>query len=362
MVQSIFSEYAFKYFKSLALGYLETVNGSKDPLKYLHKTLLRPDYSVSGQWSSVFAQHSLVAADIVSMDSDLPLKRRDVLGRASGDIPKQGMKLYLNEKQLTEIDTLIAQNAPEATIVAKIFADLKRVIGGIYESNEGLFLEMLSSGMALVSDLDTVGTGIRVNCGYYNENQFGTSGAVWSDKDNATPIDDIDRVLSKGTGDGNSIEHMYIDKFSFTNLMKTAQIIDLYAYNRNYVGDSKFAPDQDALKTLLQSKFGVGITIIDRTIRYERDGVRTSVKPWKEGAVVFTKSGELGSLTYARLAEQAHPVAGVDYQLVDNYILTSKFRSNTPSVAEFTTSQARVIPVITNVDQIYTLDSKTVQA
>lgn len=362
MEQSLFLEWVTKYFKNLALGYVETINGSKNPLTYLHKTLLRPDYSVTGQWDSVFAQNSLVAADIVSMDSDLPLKRRDVLGRASGDIPKQGMKLYLNEKQLTDIDTLIAQNAPEATIVSKIFADVPRSIGGLHESNEGLFLEMLSTGMALVSDMDTVGSAIRVNCGYFNENQFGTAGAVWSDSENATPIDDIDKIVSKATGDGNAIEHIYLDKTSFSNLAKTEQVVDLYAFNLKYNGDKKFAPDQEALKALLQNRFGVSVTIVDRTIRYERDGVKTSVKPWKDGGVVFAKAGVLGSLTYARLAEQAHPVAGVEYQLVDNYILVSKFRSNTPSLAEFTTSQARVIPVITNVDQIYTLDSKTVQA
>lgn len=362
MEQSLFVEYAVKYLKALALGYVETVNGSKNPLTYLHKTLLRPEYSVSGQWNSVFAQNSLVAADIVAMDSDLPLKRRDVLGRASGDIPKQGLKLYLNEKQMTEIDTLMAQNAPEATIVSKIFADVPRAIGGIYESNEAIFLEMASSGMALVSDTETVGTGIRVDCGYFNENKFGASTAVWSDFDDATPVDDIERVISKAIGDGNSIEHIYMDKYAFMQLAKSKQILDLYAFSRNYVGDTRFAPDQDALKTLIQNKFGVTITVIDRTVRYERNGIKTSVKPWKEGSVLLAKSGQLGSLTYARLAEQAHPVKNVDYQLVDNYILVSKYATNQPSLAEFTTSQARVIPVMTNVDQLYLLDTKTVQA
>lgn len=60
-----------------------------------------------------------MAADVVSMDSSLPLKKRDSLGRASGDLPKIGMELFLNEKQMSDIDALIAQNANIDTIVAK---------------------------------------------------------------------------------------------------------------------------------------------------------------------------------------------------------------------------------------------------
>lgn len=57
-----------------------------------------------------------------------------------------------------------------------------------------------------------------------------------------------------------------------------------------------------------------------------------------------------------------HPVAGVSYETADNYILVSKYRENRPSLREYTTSQARVVPVISNPDRIYTQDIKTVQA
>jgi len=62
------------------------------------------------------------------------------------------------------------------------------------------------------------------------------------------------------------------------------------------------------------------------------------------------------------LAEKKHPVAGVSYETANEFILVSKYRVNRPSLREYTTSQARVVPVITNVDKIFTLDSKTLQA
>ena len=72
----------------------------------MFKQLLKTDYSVDGRWASLTGQYTRVAADVVAMDSPLPLKKRDSLEKASGELPKMGMELFLNEKQMTDIDTL----------------------------------------------------------------------------------------------------------------------------------------------------------------------------------------------------------------------------------------------------------------
>ena len=89
--------------------------------------------------------------------------------------------------------------------------------------------------------------------------------------------------------------------------------------------------------------------------------VYASHKPWKDGTAVFTCDEKLGSLVWTTLAENTRPVAGVVYQTADEFILLSKYAKNDP-LQEFTSSQAMVVPVIDNVDRIYCLDSKTVQA
>ena len=61
------------------------------------------------------------------------------------------------------------------------------------------------------------------------------------------------------------------------------------------------------------------------------------------------------------MGEQDAPVAGVSYQTADDFILVSKYRKNDP-LAEFTSSQARVVPVICNVEQIYQIDTNLVTA
>jgi hypothetical protein len=53
-------------------------------------------------------------------------------------------------------------------------------------------------------------------------------------------------------------------------------------------------------------------------------------------------------------------VNGVEYSTVDQYKLISRYSKNDP-LAEFTNGQALVLPVIENVEQIYTIDLTNAQ-
>ena len=65
-------------------------------------------------------------------------------------------------------------------------------------------------------------------------------------------------------------------------------------------------------------------------------------------------------MVWGTLAEVTNPVAGVIYSTVDEYKLISKYSKNDP-LQEFTSGQALVLPVIENVDQIYSLDISEAQ-
>ena len=364
MEQSLFIQFIAKWFPGIVLGVVEKLNDTKNALTYLHKRLLRSDYSVSGKWESLSGTYTQVMADVVSMDSSLPLKKRDSIAKATGDIPKMGIELKLNERQLTDIGVLQAQNVNnnnQTILLKKIFEDTPKVISAVYERNEAIFLEALSTGVCVIDDIENVGTGFRVDYGYLSANKFGTT-AVWSTAASAKPLDDIQRVIDKATMDGNTITTCFMDKTAFNNMVKSTQFLDYFAFTIGYTGTLRSAPTSSQVNGMLSDKFGFTIEIIDRSVRYEKNGVQTSFKPWATGAVVFVCSNELGALVYARLAEEDHPVTGVTYEKAEEYILVSKFRTNRPSLGEFTTSQARVIPVLSNVDQNYLLDSTAVQA
>ena len=360
MEQSAFVKWVAKYLPGVTVRIVKNLNDTTNPLPYLHKTLLRPQFSVNGKWETLSQENILVSADYVSMDSDDPLKMRDSMGMASGDIAKMSMKLWLNEKQLTDLDNLIAQGGTDAQISAELFRDTKKVLGGGYELNEGSFLEGFSTGEVMVTDADNVGTGIRLNYNYLDSHKYGVTKAL------TDPTykywDDVKKIVSQSKTDGNAIQVAYTDSETIDAIASLNQTKELYAFGQNFVGGNIPAPDIDQLNALAKKRGGFTFVAIDRTIRKEKNAKRTQVKPWKAGTIIYTSAGQVGLLVYAKLAEQNHPVDGVTYQLVDNFYLVSKYRHNEPQVSEFTKMQARVVPVITNVEEIYSQDTKTIQA
>jgi len=366
MEQSAFIQWIEKYFKGVVVKVTSTLNEKNEKdLNYLHKLMLRKEFSVTGKWESISQVNTRVSADFVAMDSSLPLKRRDSMGRASGDIAKSGMELWLNEKQLTELDMMVqTPGIQDADIVAKIFQDIPRVIIGIYELLEKSFLEGLSEGVALIDDTENVGTGIRLDYEYLTANKFGVQ-MLWNNV-NAKPLDDFRRVIKKAKQiDGNTITDVYMDDVTFEDFIATQQVRDFFSWSLKFTGNITLVPQPtlDEINAALRkdNRYKCTIHIIDRTVINERNGTRTTVKPWGQGKVIFTTTTNVGVLMWARLAEMNHPVAGVSYQTADEYILISKFRQNRPSLAEFSTSQARVVPVICDVEKIYQIDATVIQ-
>jgi hypothetical protein len=360
METSAFVKWVAKYLPGVTVRIVKKLNDTTNPLPYFFKSLLKPQFSVDGKWEAITQENVLVSADYVAMDSSAPLKKRDSLGKASGDIPKMSMELWLNEKQLTDLDSLIAQNGTDAQIVAELFKDTKKTLGGAYELNEATFLEALSTGQAVVTDAENVGTGIRLDYGYLTANKFGVSTAI-------TDVtykfwDDVKTIKDKAVLDGNALQVAYTDSDTINAIAELNQTKQLYAFNNNFVGGSIPTPDIDQLNALAKKRGGFVFVPIDRSIRKEKNGNRSIVKPWKAGTIIYTTAGQVGSLVYAKLAEQNHPVAGVIYETVDSYILISKYRKNEPAVSEYTKMQARVVPVISNVDEIYLQDTTVITA
>lgn len=360
MNQTLFIEFVQKWFGALATRFTETLNGKKGGLTYLFKTMLRREYSADLSWKSLSVNSSIVAADVVAMDSPLPLKRRDSIAQANGDLPKLGMKLKKSEKLISDINVMRARGATEAQIVQKIFDDMPKCQSGIYERLEIMFLQGLSTGVTIVPDEENVGVGIRVDYGFLDKNKFGAA-TKWGEA-GYVPLSDVTRVVAKASDEGDSISTVMLSKKTF-NLMRTSD--EGKQLSANFQGlvitDSKYpVPTPSKFNEAIADEYGFKFMIVDRSVRIEKDGKQKSIKPFAENTLVFLTSEQVGSLTYGTLAEETNPVAGVAYQKVDDYILLSKYSKNDP-LREFTSSQALVIPVIENVEQIYLLDTQEAQ-
>jgi hypothetical protein len=355
---SYFAEYVKKWFKILTATVVETLNGSKSPVTYHYRNMLKPGVSADGRWDSMSASRSIVAADVVDIDSPLPIKKRDAIKRAGGEIPMIGMGMSKNAKLIQRIKWLANSGATEKQVAQMIFDDLPRVVSGVYERLEFMFLQALSTGVTLVPDSENVGVGTRVDFGYMDSNRYGVT-KKWG-SDGYTPLSDMARVLHKALERGDVITTVALDGSTYYRMRKSDEAKALYASSiGNFAGNNLVTPSPSQFEALIADEYKVKFIVIDRIVRVEKDGKQTLVRPFAENTLVFLTTEQVGTLVYAILAEQdaEYRVKDVDYEIVDNYILVSKYSETNP-LREYTNAQALVLPVIENVDSIYILNTE----
>nr|DAV04428.1 MAG TPA: major capsid protein [Caudoviricetes sp.] len=361
MVQSQFVEYIRKIFPRLQ-NVVDTVNGKRNGEQkrtYLHKTMLRKVYSADQKWSNAAVNTTYVAADMVSMNSPLPIKSRDAIAHANGSLPKIGMKKIMFESDINAVNIMKAQGAEWTNIANKLTSDPIACSVGIDEQNEANFLTGLSDGIVAVEDENNTGTALRIKFGYLPENCFGV------ETQNELTLDDIKRVLAYADNNGDTIVTIAIALSTYNKLRQTQGAKELVANYRGQTFDSstKLPVPTASLfdEAFADDNNGVSFLKIDRSVISEKDGKRKSYKPWNANKLIFLTTEEVGALVWGTLAEKTNPVEGVVYSTVDEYKLISRYRTTEP-FTETTSGQALVLPVIENVDQIYSLDISEAQA
>lgn len=361
MVQSQFVEYIRKIFPRLQ-NVVDTVNGKRNgdnKRTYLHKSMLRKVYSADQKWSNAAVNTTYVAADMVSMNSPLPIKSRDAIAHANGSLPKIGMKKIMFESDINAVNIMKAQGAEWTNIANKLTSDPIACSVGIDEQNEANFLTGLSNGIVAVEDENNTGTALRINFGYLPENCFGV------ETQNELTLDDIKRVLAYADNNGDTIITICIALSTYNKLRQTQGAKELVANYRGLTFDSntKLPVPTASLfdEAFADDNNGVAFLKIDRSIISEKNGKRKPYKPWNQNKLIFLTTEEVGALVWGTLAEKTNPVEGVVYSTVDEYKLISRYRTTEP-FTETTSGQALVLSVIENVDQIYSLDILEAQA
>lgn len=360
MKESFFKQFLGNLFGTIVGKITEKYNDAEQEKPMLHKTLLTQEYSPNLMWGSTEINQSVVAADIVSTNSSLPLKSRPSLGHATGKLPKVGMKYSKDEDDIDEINTMIAKGIDSAIIAQKVFDQVPNAIKGVDIRNEIMFLEGFSSGEILTNEGDTPGTAVRVGFGIDPKHALKVA-KVWTDA-TSNPVDDLQAVFEKAEADTNTIGHIWLDETTFNRIRNSvAGKLLVSNYKGNSVTQEKFLsrPSRADMLEALRDEYGCEFHIIKYSaVVEEKSGKKVTVKPWKQGTIVATPTDRIGRLVYGTLAEETNNVNGVDYQKSGAYTLISKYAETDP-LKEFTCSQARCLPVIDNIGSFYYLDTLT---
>ena len=122
-------------------------------------------------------------------------------------------------------------------------------------------------------------------------------------------------------------------------------------------------PTRQRMLDALEDEFGATFEYISPKFQVEKiDGTKQTVTPFAEANVVGIPSKNMGRLVYSDLVEEANPVAGVSYSKSGSHVLISQYSMNEPSLAEFTSGQAFVLPVIDNGANVFVLQADQTNA
>lgn len=358
MRQSLFTKYVASLMASL-VTLIEKVNGKREKkLTYYHKNtaILKKVFSSDGKWESTSVNTTYVAADFVSMDSPLPIKSRDSIATANGKLPKLGISKTLKESDIDALNTMEAQPGDAGVrarrIRKKLADDPVACNVGLDELLEYSFLFGLSHGYVAMPDEDHPNAMLRLNFGYFEKNTFGAT------KKGQISLEDIKRVISAADDANDTIIKIWISKTDFDALRQTREAKELCANYRGqtYTKDTELpVPTAKLFKEAFEDDTNVTFEIVNRSIQFEKDGRKKSVKPWAEHRLIFVCNEQIGSLVYGTLAEATNKVEGVIYQLIDDFKLISKYSLTNP-LREMTGGQAKAACIIEDVDQIYVYD------
>lgn len=335
---------------------VEKVNDKrKDTRTYLHKdtAILRKEFKSDNKWEASSVNTTYIAADFMAFDSPVDIKTRPTISKANGKLPKAGLGRNLTESELTDLQNLAANGGNEERVAKKIADDLVFCNVGLDELYEWAFLYGLYWGFVGMPDIDNPQNMMILDFQYLAENIFGT------ETKGVITLDDIDRVFGVIGENQDSVDTVWISKSALKELRHTRRAQELVAD-----ADEKVYTDDTTLKTPSESKFiqvfqdeyECKIRVINRTIVFEKNGKKIKRKPWGNERVIFTCNPTVGTFAYGELAENRNRVAGVVYNLIDDYKLVSRYSVNDPSLVEKTTGQSIAAPIIEDTDQIYVLD------
>lgn len=361
--------------KSLLIGVAE-----KDMAAYVAK-LTVPDmiypslfplkFTPTLSWKTLKSETGIpVAADVVSFDASAPTKSRDVVGRASGDIPKIEIKRSMGESKLNEYKQLLHYAGTDAgmlELIRFVYDDVDFVFKGVNARLEWLSLQALSTGLIALTKSNNEGlvteTSVNFNIPPANKlgiNSFATK-VAWTAANAATskPISNIKEVVKAAKAKGRRVNYMLMDQDTFDGLAISAETT---AYAASWVVKATnlaLTPNLESVNSALRANSLPEIRIIDSLITLENaSGERSTVSPWSTGKVTFVSELKVGNTWHGPIA--AEDIATEATKVKREHILIQKWGVVEPT-SEHTKGTANAFPVLNDPDSMWMLDTlKTV--
>lgn len=312
------------------------------------------------KWETLTGERGApVIADVISYDASAPQKKREIVGKMSGDIPKTAIKRGMNESDWNEYQELsrnVSGDADLQEILDLAFKDQDFTYNGVRGRFEWWAMQLMSKGGFVLNSENNNGvvTEEFVGCGMPNANKK-KSDKNWSTVSTADGLQDIEDVVAAASADGVTIKYVIMRTDTFALLKKQKSTVDkLKGWTNN---TTRLTVTKRVINEYLaEQENPVQIVTVNPAVRIEdKAHRRTTVNPWEANRVTFVEDLMVGDIQHGPIAAENSP----EYKkkataLKKDFVFISKWSELEP-FKEWTKAEANAIPVINDPDAMYIL-------
>lgn len=269
---------------------------------------------------------------------------------------------YRKIMQLMESSRLTDQ-AKRDELIKTMWGNVQTVVESVEAKIDYIFLKALfNKGVCTFDADDNPEGGVRgsIDFNMPAENKGATSATAWT-KENKTNVDCLEDI--------QQVVELAQDKVTFDRILAAPATVS-YMLRTAKVRQALFGSDKSArtatirdLNDYLAAAGWPQIETVRRQVRVQKpDGKRVATTPLNPANLVFIPAGKLGVIKNAWADSELKPEPGVAYS---NYgrIRVSQWGAGEvqgSNGVEFTKAQAYALPVITEINGIYNLNTQYV--
>lgn len=278
-------------------GYVENVPAARE---YLLRRLLPNEsvFDLKFAYNVIDRKYSRTAS-ITGFNSDAPLRDKDGLSRAFGEVAKVQHGFRIDEEELLRF-TNPRRDEERERAINYVYDQTDNLVQGVYDLEEWMRAQAIYKGTLTY---DENGVVINVDYGIPAENKMATLNP-WSDAATSTPLTDIQAVVDrfKAANRGQTPAEVHISGTVKADLMRSGAIIQ-QVYGD---GDSRRLVTNDQLNSVLSSLDLPRLVVNDMEVD-NGDGVERLLPTRR---IVAVPAGEIGK-TYIGPTVEKNFEAGI---------------------------------------------------
>ena len=275
-------------------------------------------------------------ATYTDIDSDGATKSTDGAVLKQGGLPIFKHEVVLSRKVLREkmmlADAIGASNQDiEDVVIELLFNGIDDLLGGNYNTMRYQRHQIVSNfgKLDINANNNPLGVPLTIDFGVNSKNKktskwftVDTNGVVTQDAAIGVSIFPF-KVLKDLKKDAELIDfapegHYEVSKPTWDAILEMPYFREQYALtNRPDISDPDqrlgygLSQDDDTMKTFFEKRIGASIVVVDSVSVIEKKGVKTNVRSFKDGLMVYVPNGDLGDSQFGKPIYMETPGARV---------------------------------------------------